>query len=235
MSDESQFIPGIYGYCDRWCERAFTARCEHFADEKDYRERSGIQLDQEHAAFLKSFKTMFGLAWISTEEKSFELTDEPLSESDGEKLEARHARIAERSRCDPLVRLPRDYGLEVHHWLQTRKEHFSSLPSRAGGSIQTSEALDVIAWHQFQIAMKLSRAVRRRLEAEEEMAEEKKLLGRGTRVGSQRERRRFRYGRGLPARRRRLGQSGSTGNRALAQRPGPYCTMAAPRSTREQS
>ena len=32
MAKNPDFIPGIYNYCDRWCERcAFTARCMNFA------------------------------------------------------------------------------------------------------------------------------------------------------------------------------------------------------------
>ena len=31
-----KFIPGIFNYCDRWCERcAFTARCRTFAMEQE--------------------------------------------------------------------------------------------------------------------------------------------------------------------------------------------------------
>jgi len=30
-NDHSKYIPGIYNYCDRWCERcAFTSRCLNF-------------------------------------------------------------------------------------------------------------------------------------------------------------------------------------------------------------
>src|SRR5687768_2257063 len=40
MSDEERFIPGIYNYCDRWCERCgFTSRCRVFADEGKLRAR----------------------------------------------------------------------------------------------------------------------------------------------------------------------------------------------------
>lgn len=33
---EQNFIPGIYNYCDRWCERcAFTNRCRSYAREEE--------------------------------------------------------------------------------------------------------------------------------------------------------------------------------------------------------
>ena len=32
LANNPQFIPGIFNYCDRWCERCpFTARCLNFA------------------------------------------------------------------------------------------------------------------------------------------------------------------------------------------------------------
>ncbi|MEF8943679.1 MAG: hypothetical protein V5B78_12905, partial [Desulfohalobiaceae bacterium] len=36
MAKNPDFIPGIYNYCDRWCERcAFTSRCMNFAMEQE--------------------------------------------------------------------------------------------------------------------------------------------------------------------------------------------------------
>jgi len=32
LADNPRFIPGIYNYCDRWCERCpLTARCLNYA------------------------------------------------------------------------------------------------------------------------------------------------------------------------------------------------------------
>jgi hypothetical protein len=37
MDVEGGFIPGVYNYCDRWCERCpFTGRCRVFADEAEH-------------------------------------------------------------------------------------------------------------------------------------------------------------------------------------------------------
>ena len=39
MAAEPDLIPGIYTYCDRWCERcAFTSRCLQFRLEAEERE-----------------------------------------------------------------------------------------------------------------------------------------------------------------------------------------------------
>jgi hypothetical protein len=43
MGDEPELIPGIYIYCDRWCQRcAFTSRCLQFSIEADEQGRRGV-------------------------------------------------------------------------------------------------------------------------------------------------------------------------------------------------
>ncbi len=37
LAENKDFIPGIFNYCDRWCERCpFTARCMKFAMTREY-------------------------------------------------------------------------------------------------------------------------------------------------------------------------------------------------------
>jgi len=39
MAENPDLIPGIYNYCDRWCERCtFTSRCLTFLTEEEKRE-----------------------------------------------------------------------------------------------------------------------------------------------------------------------------------------------------
>jgi hypothetical protein len=54
MTFDPDLIPGIYSYCDRWCERcAFTARCLQFRIESGEKERSGAlqEFDVLNATF----------------------------------------------------------------------------------------------------------------------------------------------------------------------------------------
>src|SRR5882672_706316 len=51
-----KFIPGIFNYCDRWCERCiFTARCQTFAMEQEASRREGGP-PRDMAAFWKRFE-----------------------------------------------------------------------------------------------------------------------------------------------------------------------------------
>jgi len=44
---EENFIPGIYNYCDRWCERClYTDRCRVFVMEKEFTET--YEAEQHH-------------------------------------------------------------------------------------------------------------------------------------------------------------------------------------------
>lgn len=172
MSDEEQFIPGIFNYCDRWCERcSFTARCRLFADEKKFSEEvDKVHTDEENAAFWQSIDEMFAESRESADESSLESEDGMPLESK-EEYEAREARISERTERDPLVKLSQDYGLDVHHWLQDHEQEIASSKRPTRDGVLPSEALDVISWHEFQIGVKLARASRGRFEAEEEIAE----------------------------------------------------------------
>jgi len=53
MANNPDFIPGIYNYCDRWCERcAYTSKCFLFATEKKQFPDDGAK-DISNEAFWK--------------------------------------------------------------------------------------------------------------------------------------------------------------------------------------
>ena len=55
----TDFVPGIYNYCDRWCERcAFTTRCFLFAREKTYF-GDKTEHDLKSDAFWKTMQGIF--------------------------------------------------------------------------------------------------------------------------------------------------------------------------------
>jgi hypothetical protein len=48
IEPKPEWIPGIYNYCDRWCERcAFTSRCRSFAMEFSIKEGSPVQINDQ--------------------------------------------------------------------------------------------------------------------------------------------------------------------------------------------
>ena len=84
---DSRFIPGIFNYCDRWCERcAFTQRCRSFAMEAEL--KAGLS-DEDHDArnegFWDDLATSFGrtseMIRGMAEEMDVDLSEEALEET----------------------------------------------------------------------------------------------------------------------------------------------------------
>ena len=58
MSAEPDMIPGIYNYCDRWCERcAYTSRCLQYQIESE-EDQSGEALRD-----FDALNAQFGRIW----------------------------------------------------------------------------------------------------------------------------------------------------------------------------
>jgi hypothetical protein len=159
----SNYIDGVYNYCDRWCERCpLTSRCRQFALEEELK-----RTDDENAAFWKVFEDLrerdTGHAGDFFAEAS-EDDDEPLLpdlepwNSDADEFE----RIADR---DPLAKFAIDYGHRVHDWLKqhdprwTSAEETAESPPESPDAVSLNDALEIIGWYSFQIGVKLSRAI----------------------------------------------------------------------------
>jgi hypothetical protein len=160
-----QFIPGIYNYCDRWCERCpLTARCRVFAMEEE--RKLG---DDYYAAFWKTFDDL-------TEQESEEWTEESFADADGEAEsflnDAENWEDGDEDDSDelelavdrdPIVSLAMDYGMQVHRWLlqhiPENEEAATDRPQAGAEQIGREEALEVLHWYVHQIGVKLSRAM----------------------------------------------------------------------------
>lgn len=159
------FIPGVFNYCDRWCERCpLTARCRSFAIEQSIRRRS----DEQNATFWSSFDASVpdaaeGLATPSLESEPDFLQESPHS-GDADEADDTLERAAN-------SRLPRDamaYAHELRAWLSREKVRgrASSLVTVSGTACD--ETLDVLEWYSLQIGVKLMRAMSGQLALEDE-------------------------------------------------------------------
>lgn len=185
LAQSKQFIPGIYNYCDRWCERCqFTSRCLNFA------------LGNEESADPESRDMTNELFWRKLTE-TFEVTLDLLKEvaeregidldsfdSEGVAEEERYnEEIAENHECCSAAKA---YGEMVDDWFDSAGDLFGqpedeqnpkellTIPtvSAAGESPGPEEAVQVVRWYQHLIYAKLMRAVRGRLEEEAETNDE---------------------------------------------------------------
>jgi hypothetical protein len=176
LTDSPEFIPGIYNYCDKWCERCpFTARCSVFAMEADDTRSPGDR-DPENEQFWKQLHGVLGstldLLREMAEEAGVDL-DTLVSPED----EARTDQILRDTKAHPLVTAATDYTMAVHKWfeaakglLQDKAEELNakarmdlpnSDPEAEGTDLQ--DATEVVRWYHTLISAKLRRAIQQNL------------------------------------------------------------------------
>lgn len=171
----SRFIPGIYNYCDRWCERcAFTSRCLTFAmgrfaiHESDSLYERSCKLWERISAVLQV--TIEVLEETGNEE-GIDLDELRALADEKEDEEAELQRLAAREH--PCAKAARAYARLVEKWnsliLPMLKEKLEVLKSLeistslpADGSLEIRslvEAVETINWYQHFIHIKLVRAI----------------------------------------------------------------------------
>lgn len=172
MADDPRFIEGIYNYCDRWCERCpFTSRCMLYAMEEEDRDEPASH-DINSEAFwskLKStFKQTHEMIATMAAEQGIDLEALDL-EAAREKEDHRKAR----RESNPLSQSAEQYAKLVNGWFE--REYPAPDQERDTGSSHGDlplvdfeaedrasdirDAIGVIRWYQFQIAVKIIRGL----------------------------------------------------------------------------
>ena len=160
MAGDPRFIPGIYNYCDRWCERcAYTGRCLNFVhgeimaaelEEDDESEALAEQLSE-------SLQDAVDLIEIIAEEEGIELD---LDSPEVEEMMAQEERARERAASHPLAGAADPYIGMVNDWFGVGKpEYTMDLPPLEGDGARAGDAAEVIRWFQFFISVKIRRAL----------------------------------------------------------------------------
>jgi hypothetical protein len=192
---DSRFIPGIYNYCDRWCERcAFTHRCRVYATQKEFEAEAGAPESQpEHnQAYwdqLEKYSADSADEWQifssseGEEDAGMEL-DMDFTEEELEEAREDHDRKESeaKKRGSVILQSAEAYSWRLQQFIKEHGELFRQPPDEidpavitaAGGDVGDEakgvwlqDALEVIAWHQFFITVKLTRAYHSLVEEEE--------------------------------------------------------------------
>jgi len=171
LADDPRHIPGIYNYCDRWCDRCpLTARCLNFALEKESETRSeGLDISNDYfwKKISASLQAAFDLLQNLAAEEGIDLETLEVEEPEQEK-EPLHI----------LIPMARRYGVMVDDWLQNLESEAEANPGepqnpyslkRVGGPTPVrpsvrEEALEVIGWYRLFLPPKLARALNGRQE-----------------------------------------------------------------------
>lgn len=169
---DPRYISGIYNYCDRWCERCeFTSRCLNYtAGQEDRRELT--KRDRDNKVFwndlMSTFNHLHTMISELAEEHGIELTEAELEAVDRE--ERRRERESEKH---PLAQRAFAYGQWVDKWFEAEHglfdEEHCALNAMAMQGLDgavfgeraegISEATAVIKWYQYQVYVKLRRAL----------------------------------------------------------------------------
>lgn len=164
----SKFIPGIYNYCDRWCERcSFCSRCrnctlveEEFGDLKES--------DSSNEAFWQKLTEIL--------QNTYDILKE-IADAEGIDIDAIDDELGFEGReSDALehliTHLSKIYLQTVDNWFTAHQDLFldkevelnqihvlDSQENPARDAFSINDAIEVIRWYQFQIHVKLERAI----------------------------------------------------------------------------
>ena len=171
LAKEKRFIPGIYNYCDRWCERCpLTSRCLNFSiSEEEFSDPEAQDLTNE--AFWNKLSGILGetLELLRESAKEWGIEHEMLGSIDDiENIKAKD--VAAENHL--IYRAAKSYSKMVEDWFRERERFFFETAIIVNEEVNPEEALEVIRWYQYFIAAKVMRAIRGKMEEEEEKCDE---------------------------------------------------------------
>jgi len=166
LAMEKRFIPGIYNYCDRWCERCpLTSRCLNFSiSEEEFSDPEAQDIRNE--AFWNKLSGILGetLELLRETAKKWGIELETLgSMEDIENINAKDVAAENHLLC----RTTKRYSELVEDWFRGRQAFFFETAAAAREGVSFEKALEVIRWYQYFICAKVIRAVRGKIEEEE--------------------------------------------------------------------
>ena len=174
LADDPRFIEGIYNYCDRWCERcSFTSRCMLYSMEEEDRDDPATH-DINSEAFWNKLSSIFK----QTHEMIAAMAAEQgidLESIDVEPVKEEKNRKRARSKSNPLSRSAQRYVKLVNEWFDREyppsEQERDADPTRGDLALidfdaherasNIKDAIEVIRWYQFQIAVKIMRGFMR--------------------------------------------------------------------------
>ena len=175
LASNPDLISGIYNYCDRWCERCpLTSRCLVYATEIDD-EHSAETHDLTNDAFWRRLGTIFQ----ETRDMIAEWAREAGIDFDNAEDEddpVRRKRKRQQVDNHPLARAGKKYANEASDWFRELDQVVEVSDVRATACAAErdlehtellADAREVIQWYQYQIAVKIMRALSARINERE--------------------------------------------------------------------
>jgi hypothetical protein len=190
LARDPRFIPGVYNYCDRWCERCpLSNRCLNYAMEKERDDGDPASRDLANEKFWiklhETFQETIQMVREDAKARGIDL-DDPKLQAEVIGLERAERRRAAKNR--PLAREAMAYVKAVDKWLDGAKPLFAGKLAELKTQVELEigdpraegqrlwDFTGVIRWYQHFIYVKLCRAIDSRASEELETdAEQKKF------------------------------------------------------------
>ncbi|MBA7649428.1 hypothetical protein ES703_57225 [subsurface metagenome] len=177
LAEDPRFIPGIYNYCDRWCERCpLTSQCLNFAvSEEQFDDPQSRDVNNKvfWDKLSEIFQDTLEMVKETAQEHGIDLDSLDLQQATEEYEITRD--IAENHEC---CQAAKEYGQIAKNWFDSAGKLFeqkaddiglkaqlelpNSDPAEEAASLKDS--VDIIRWYQHFIYVKHVRAVRGILE-----------------------------------------------------------------------
>ncbi|MEL6720082.1 MAG: hypothetical protein AAFO82_21795 [Bacteroidota bacterium] len=169
-ANNPQFVPGIYNYCDRWCERCqHTNKCYSYAMEQGDAFNTS-KTDDLFEKLGKVFKVTMMLLEKMAKEEGFDLA---MSEEAYQEFEQNEADRAQAAKKHPLHTLSiqylgqvKDWNEQQQSWLEKKTETWQQLHelelsknSPQAEVAQLTNWLEIINWYHLMIPTKFRRAL----------------------------------------------------------------------------
>jgi len=171
LAAEKRFIPGIYNYCDRWCERCpQTSRCLNFSILQEEFSDPEAQ-DIRNEAFWNKLSGILGetLELLKESAKEWGIDPEMLeSVDDIEDIKSKDMAAEKHLLC----RAAKRYSDLTEDWLRGRETLFFETAAAQREGVSLEETIEVIRWYQYFISAKVMRAVRGKIDEGEERFDE---------------------------------------------------------------
>jgi hypothetical protein len=168
LVESDRFIPGIYNYCDRWCERCpQTMRCLNYSMLDQHGGPDAEKYDLTNEIFWQKMADILRLTLEMVRDTALEMGVDLDTMIDGPDAGGAGPE-AENNIVHLIVHLAKHYADQVDIWFQSdphgietpsTKPHLHVLGSAGHeNEVSVQDAVEVIRWYQHQIHVKMCRA-----------------------------------------------------------------------------
>ena len=153
LAKSGQFVPGIYNYCDRWCERCtMTSKCLNFSHEQAMKE--GATNTQTNDISNEKFWENLHLSFQVT----FELLEEDAKRFGIDLNNLPNVEI-KKPAYKPVEKLAKKYSSEILCWLQANNEILKAKAQQLilinnydEPALKFADAWEVVEWYSIFIS-----------------------------------------------------------------------------------